>query len=314
MTGVKTRTEMIGATLDFGGRPIDLSDYATTGLRMIAVGPSGSGKTNAGLLACEQLAKQGWICVLVDPEMEIRSMYGEPVASPEDLAIRLRARDQPFVVVDAADAEAFNPYGEVVAEIADAVRKPVVVMIDEGQLFSASRDTRRRAGTKEATDLVNDFMARGRKRALDCIITCHRFTGSINRSLFANMNLTLVGTQADPTAWNMLAPQFRTHKVTYADAAALAPGEFYCFSRRGLDKFRLPLARALAAVALPARAPRQTLPTNFAQWDRAVSAMSLERLEALSDSVTDLLSAIAGLTPAQVAAGRRVRDEELDAR
>jgi hypothetical protein len=62
------RTEMFGATLALGGAPIDLSDYATTGLLAVAVGPRGNGKTNAGLLMAEQLSAQGWVSVLIDPE------------------------------------------------------------------------------------------------------------------------------------------------------------------------------------------------------------------------------------------------------
>ena len=73
------RDELVGAMLDFGSVAIDLSEYATTGLRTVTVGPSGIGKTNAGLLIAEQLAEQGWICVLVDPDGEIESMYGDAV-------------------------------------------------------------------------------------------------------------------------------------------------------------------------------------------------------------------------------------------
>ena len=53
------RDEMLTAQLDLGGAPIDLAEYATTGLLAVAVGPRGMGKTNAGLLMAEQLAAQG---------------------------------------------------------------------------------------------------------------------------------------------------------------------------------------------------------------------------------------------------------------
>ena len=66
--GVIQRRELLAATLDLGGGPIDLSPYATTGLRVVTIGPSGSGKTNCGLLIGEQLAAQGWVSVLIDPE------------------------------------------------------------------------------------------------------------------------------------------------------------------------------------------------------------------------------------------------------
>jgi hypothetical protein len=53
------RDEMLTAQLKLGGQPIELAQYASTGLLAIAVGPRGNGKTNAGLLMAEQLAEQG---------------------------------------------------------------------------------------------------------------------------------------------------------------------------------------------------------------------------------------------------------------
>ena len=73
------RDEMLTAQLDLGGAPIDLAEYATTGLLAVAVGPRGMGKTNAGLLMAEQLAAQGWVSVLIDPESEMESLYGAAV-------------------------------------------------------------------------------------------------------------------------------------------------------------------------------------------------------------------------------------------
>lgn len=76
------RDELLNATLQLGGTTLSLADYATTGVRAIAIGPSGSGKTSLGLLMAEQLSEQGWVAVLVDPEGEIASLYGDPVESP----------------------------------------------------------------------------------------------------------------------------------------------------------------------------------------------------------------------------------------
>ena len=53
------RDEMIGATLNLGGAPISLDDYATRGLLAAAIAPRGMGKTSAGLLMAEQLSAQG---------------------------------------------------------------------------------------------------------------------------------------------------------------------------------------------------------------------------------------------------------------
>lgn len=309
--GVIRRAELDNAWLHLGGEVIDLEDYATTGLRIVAVGPSGVGKTNAGLLIGEQLASQGWVSVFVDPEGEIASMYGEPV-DPEGLRERLELRDQPIVVVSAQDASEFVPYGKIILEAADTHRKPLFVMLDEGQVFSASRKRKNDIGV--ASDLVNEFAQRGRKRALDLFLTATSFTGSLHRQIFANKNLSLIGCQEDPAAWAALAPQFRSSKIEYGELAALGPGQFFCFSRRGVEKVTMPMADAMKAVAKAAQKIRPALPTTFSQWDRAMREIPSARLQALTDPVIDLLGVVAGLTPQQMLSGRSALEEELQCR
>ena len=306
------REEMEGAILDLGGPPIDLADYVTTGLMAVAVGPRGFGKTNAGLVIGEQLAEQGWVSVLVDPEHELESMYGEAVADADQLRQLLKDRSRKTIVVSAADATEFIPYGEAILEASDVYRKPLYVMLDEGQLFSAPRRRERDVG--RASDIVNEFVGRGRKRALDLYITALRYTGTLHRSIFSNKNLTLIGCQEDPTVWSALAPQFRASKIDFSDVNALAPGEFFCFSRRGMEKVKMPMAGALRRVARPAKAVQRTLPVNFRQWDRAMRGIPLERLQALTDPVTSLLGAVAGLPAHQMASGINALQDELAAR
>lgn len=306
------RNELLDSTLDLGGSLIDLSAYATTGLRVVAIGPSGIGKTNAGLLIGEQLAAQGWVSVLVDPEGEIESLYGQPISSADDLRGRLIRRDQPIVVVSAKDASEFIPYGRVILEVADKYRKPLFVAIDEGQLFSAPK--KRKAEIGDAADIVNQFAERGRKRALDLFLTAHRYTGSVHRSIFSTKNLTLIGCQEDPTAWATLAPQFRSSKIEFNDLAALAPGEFFCFSRRGVEKIKMPMAAALKRVALKAKAVKPMLPATFSQWDRAMRGIPAERLKALTDPVVNLLGAVAGLPIQQMLSGTRALQDEIETR
>jgi hypothetical protein len=306
------RDEMLKASLNLGGRLIDLGEYATTGLLAIAVGPRGNGKTNAGLLMAEQLAAQGWVSVLIDPESELEALYGDAVADPETLYASLKARDKPILVVTAEDASAFVPYGRAILEAADDFRKPVFVVIDEGQLFSASK--KRSGDIGEAADIINEFAGRGRKRALDLFITALRYTGTLQRSLFANKNLTLIGCQEDPTAWSALAPQFKASRIEFTDLNALAPGEFFCFSRGGVEKIKMPMAAALKAVAPKAKAITKALPATFNQWSKAVSAIPSERLAALTDPAVDLLGAVAGLTPQQMLSGRAALQDELEAR
>lgn len=305
------RTELVDAYLDLGGRFVDLEDYATTGLRVVAVGPSGVGKTNAGLLIAEQLAEQGWVSVLVDPEGEIESMYGKAVDAPE-LRRALEQRDRKMVVVSARDATEFIPFGRVMLDAADKHRQPLFVMLDEGQVFSASRKRKNDIGI--ASDLVNEFAQRGRKRALDLFMTATSFTGSLHRHIFQNKNLSLIGCQEDPAAWAALAPQFRASKIEFRDLAALGPGEFFCFSRRGVEKVRMPMAAAMKQVAREAPKIKPALPTTFSQWDRAMRDISTARLQALTAPVVDLLATVAGLSPQQAMSGRRALEDELACR
>jgi len=308
------RTEMFEAHLNLGGTPIDLAEYATTGLLAIALGPRGHGKTNVGLVMSEQLAEQGWVSVLVDPEGELESLYGAAVSGADELRDLLATRRQPIVVVSAKDAGEFIPYGRAILDAADQHRKAIFVVIDEGQLFSSSKKWGASEEVAEAAEIINQFAERGRKRALDLFITAHRFTGSVSRSLFANKNLTLVGCLEDPTAWSALAPQFRSAKIEFGDLHALAPAEFFCFSRRGVEKVKMPMAKALQKVAPKAKAVKRTLPATFSQWARAMSEIPTERLEALTDPVVNLLGAVAGLSAQQMLSGIRALQDELEVR
>jgi hypothetical protein len=306
------RAELETSALHLGDWALDLADYATTGLRVVTVGPSGIGKTNLGLLIAEQLAAQGWVSVLMDPEGELEALYGGAVETPEALATRIADRREPIVVVRVRTASEFLPYGQAVMAAVDEHRKPVFLMIDETQIFSASRKRQHDVG--EASDLVNDFVQRGRKRALDLFLSAHRFSGSLHRAVFANKNLCLVGRQEDPTAWSSLAAQFKGSQITFPHLAALAPGEFFCFSRRGVEKVVVPLSTALAKVAPPATRVKPAVPATFAQWDRALRSISTDRLEALTGPLVGFLGGIVGLSLEQQAAGARALRDELEAR
>ncbi|HZR37566.1 MAG TPA: ATP-binding protein [Nevskia sp.] len=306
------RKELRTAALHLGSISLDLADYATTGLRIVAVGPSGSGKTNAALLCAEQLAAQGWVSIVVSPEGEVDSFYGEPITQPEALEETLRLRDRPVVVVVARTAADFVPFGEAIMEAADRYRKPIFLAIDEAQLFSNSK--KRSEGLGDSSDVLNDILGRGRKRALDVFMTAHSFSASLHRTVFSLSNLKLIGTQEDPKAWSTLAPQFRGTNIGYQDLAALAPGEFFCFSRRGVEKVVMAMSDALGKVAPKARKAKPVLPTSFTQWDRAVRAMPTARLRALTPEVVALLGTVSGLSPQQIASGGRALADELASR
>jgi hypothetical protein len=309
---IPNRVEMMTASINLGGEPISLAPYATTGLVGMAVAPRGAGKTNAGLLIAEQLSEQGWVSVLVDPEQELELLYGEAVTGPEALRQRLIKRDKPIVVVAAETAAAFVPYGDVILSVADDERKPIFVLIDEGQVFSAPRS--RKDGLGEASDIIGAFAEKGRKRCLDLMITALRYTGSLHRTMFANRNLMLVGTQEDPTVWSTLAPQFKSTGIEFKDLNALMPGEFMCLSRRGVEKLRMPMAQALKGVAPKAPRVKRVIPSTFAQWDRAMRAIPIDRLNALDEPIIELLSNVAGLSAQQRLAGARALDDERERR
>lgn len=313
MREVIRRREMLTASLDFGGTTINLADYATTGLVAVAVGPRGNGKTNAGLLVSEQLAQQGWVSVLIDPEQELQALYGKPVRDADELLRRLVERTHPIVVVEARDASEFVPYGEAILKAADDERKPMFVMLDEGQLWSATR--KRSSDIGRASDIVNDMVGRGRKRALDLFVTALRYSGTLHRSIFSNKNLTLIGCQEDPSAWAAMAPQFRSTKLDFADLNALAPGEFFCLHRRGIEKVRMPMAGRLQEAGAPkAKRINRALPANYTQWDRALRAIPTERLRRLNPEVTELLGSVAGLSAQQMATGHSALADELAVR
>lgn len=306
------RPEMLEASLALGGEPVALADYATTGLLGVSIAPRGMGKTNSGLLIGEQLSEQGWVSVFVDPESELESLYGDAVRHPADLAKRLRSRREPILIVRAPDPKAFVPYGKMLLDVCDDLRRPTYIYMDEGQTLSSTR--RRAEGIGEAADIINALCERGRKRAIDVFITALRYTGSLHRTVFANKNLTLIGCQEDPTVWASMAPQFRGTGLGFSDLQGLAPGEFVMFARRGVEKIRMPMAKALSAVATKAQPPRRRLPSTYSQWTRAMSELPVASLKGLTDDVVDVLGALSGLTAQQLVAGTSALQDELQAR
>jgi hypothetical protein len=85
-------------------------------------------------------------------------------------------------------------------------------------------------------------------------------------------------------------------------------------SRRGIEKVRMPMAKALAEVAMKAKVVKKTLPATFTQWDRAMRAIPKERLDALTDEVVSLLGTVAGLSAQLMLAGQRALQDELKCR
>jgi len=306
------RQEFLTATLDLGTTSLSLADYLTTGLRAMAIAPPGAGKTNVACLMAEALSAQGWVSVLLDPEGELEALYGDAVRDLDKLKNCIRGRHHPILVAKVRHADEFVLYGKAIMDVVDQERKPVFLVIDEAQIFSASR--KRKEAIGEASDLVNDFAQRGRKRRLDLFVTAHRFSGTLHRAVFASKNFTFIGRQEDPTTWSALAPQFKGTGIGFGELSALSPGEFFLFSRRGCEKVAVPMAAALALIAPPVTAVRPTVPSTFSAWDRAMREIPTDRLLALSRNACGFLGAIAGLSPQQLAAGSRALGDELETR
>lgn len=56
------------------------------------------------------------------------------------------------------------------------------------------------------------------------------------------------------------------------------------------------------------------MPSTFRQWSHAMRTIPTERLQALTDPVTNLLGAVAGLTAQQMLSGSRALQDELESR
>lgn len=304
------RDEFLGASLKLGAATVDLASYAATGFRMVVAGPSGCGKSNAMMLAMEQFVALGWVAVIVDTEGEAEGLYGDAVSSPEELHDLLRSRARPVIVVSASEPAEFIPYAEQVLLAADTYRKPLLLVIEETQLFWAVGRSSTRTDIGRSTALLYDIASRGRKRCLDLIASTTRPSGITG----SGSNLNLFGQTQDSRAWEALRTTFRGTNLGFGDLMALSPGEFFCFGPRGLDKVRLPLAKSLSHIALKAPARKATLPGTFRQWDRAMRSIPTERLQALTPEVVSLLCVVAGVAPDQKSEGSRALSDELVAR
>ena len=310
--GIACRHEMVGAQLELGNCRIDLSDYATTGLRCVMIGPSGGGKTFASLLVAEQLSEQGWVSVLVDPEGVLAPLYGGAVRDPEHLRSLLAERTQKILVIEAKSADDFVPYGQALIEVVDTQRKPVFLVLDEGQLFSTTGN--RVGGEHEASMLIRDYLDRGRKRKLDLCISALRYTASLNRAAFDSRNLTLVAHHGDSRAWAGVAPVVSHAGFSFADVSALQTGQFLVVSRHGVEKATLPMPKAVRGLVPPTKRTRTALPGSFREWDAAVGAIDDKALAQLTPDLVALMSALAGLAAAQARSGADALADEILAR
>jgi hypothetical protein len=194
-----------------------------------------------------------------------------------------REARSPIVVVSAEDASEFIPYGRAILEAADQDRKPIFVMMDEGQVFSApkKREGRHRRGLRHRQP-VRRARPQARARPLPHGAALHRLAASLD---LRHKNLSLIGCQEDPTAWAALAPQFKASKIEFGDLAGARARRVLLLQPRGVEKIRMPMAEALKRVAPKAKAIKPKLPTTFSQWDRAMREIPTPRLRRSRDPV-----------------------------
>ena len=159
------RDEMLTAQLDLGGAPIDLAEYATTGL-LAAVGPRAVWARPTRVVDGRAARGAGLGRRADRPGERDGVVYGAAVRDAEHLGSLLETREQPMIVVTARDAAEFLPYGRAILDAAERIRKPLFVVIDEGQLFSATK--KRKEDVGEAAEIINEFAGRGRKRRSTC--------------------------------------------------------------------------------------------------------------------------------------------------
>jgi hypothetical protein len=106
-----------------------------------------------------------------------------------------------------------------------ALRHPVLVVLDEAQLFAPEKGQ----GESEALDAVVDMASRGRKRGLALLAATQRI-GKLHKSVAAELKNKLIGAAGlDVDVKRAAFDLGMTPKDALAALRVLKPGEFYAF-------------------------------------------------------------------------------------
>jgi hypothetical protein len=233
---------ILGAWSDGGDVKLDLARLLLT--RMLIQANSGNGKSWALRRLFERAA--GLVQqLIVDPEGEFASLRekhdfviiaangGDAVAHPRTaalLAIRLLETEASAVLdiseLKAADRHTFvRLLFESLIDAPKNLRHPVLVALDEAQMFAPEKGQ----GESEATDSVIDMATRGRKRGL-CLIAATQRISMFHKGVAAELkNRMIGGTSLDVDVKRAAFDLGMPPKDALVVLRALEPGHFYAF-------------------------------------------------------------------------------------
>lgn len=233
---------VLGTWADGGDVKLDLARLLLT--RMLIQANSGNGKSWALRRLFERAA--GLVQqIIVDPEGEFASLRekhdfviiaangGDAVAHPRTaalLAIRLLETEASAILdiseLKAADRHAFvRLLFESLIDAPKNLRHPVLVELDEAQIFAPEKGQ----GESEATDSVIDMATRGRKRGL-CLIAATQRISMFHKGVAAELkNRMIGGTSLDVDVKRAAFDLGMSAKDTLAALRAFEPGNFFAY-------------------------------------------------------------------------------------
>lgn len=233
---------VLGRWADGGDVKLDLARLLLT--RMLIQANSGNGKSWALRRLFERAA--GLVQqIIVDPEGEFASLRekhdfiivaangGDAVAHPRTaalLAIRLLETEASAVLdiseLKAADRHAFvRLLFESFIDAPKNLRHPVLVELDEAQIFAPEKGQ----GESEATDSVIDMATRGRKRGL-CLIAATQRISMFHKGVAAELkNRMIGGTSLDVDVKRAAFDLGMSAKDTLAALRGFDPGHFFAY-------------------------------------------------------------------------------------
>lgn len=233
---------VLGKWVDGGDVKLDLARLLLT--RMLIQANSGNGKSWALRRLFERAA--GLVQqIIVDPEGEFASLRekhdfvivaangGDAAAHPRTaglLATRLLETEASAVLdiseLKAADRHTFvRLLFESLIDAPKNLRHPVLVALDEAQMFAPEKGQ----GESEATDSVIDMATRGRKRGL-CLIAATQRISMFHKGVAAELkNRMIGGTSLDVDVKRAAFDLGMPAKDALTALRALEPGHFYAF-------------------------------------------------------------------------------------
>jgi hypothetical protein len=233
---------VLGTWADGGDVKLDLARLLLT--RMLIQANSGNGKSWALRRLFERAA--GFVQqIIVDPEGEFASLRekhdfvivaasgGDAAAHPRTaalLALRLLETEASAVLdiseLKAADRHTFvKLLFESLIDAPKNLRHPVLVALDEAQMFAPEKGQ----GESEATDSVIDMATRGRKRGL-CLIAATQRISMFHKGVAAELkNRMIGGTSLDVDVKRAAFDLGMPAKDALTALRALEPGHFFAF-------------------------------------------------------------------------------------